>query len=125
MNEKVIEKFNEFMRGPMEQYQSPRREDEIDIVSVVRERMVQAGLLDKLPRAFDNNRFIQEAVGKPSHAQQYNLNRYFSTQLMTAQDDTLIQRYALIYEIQPDEWLNVFDNTILPAVINFNLPVEI
>lgn len=125
MNEKAIEKFNEFMRGPMEQYQSPRREDEIDLVSVVRERMVQAGLLDKLPHAFDNNRFIQEAVGKPSHAQQYNLNRYFSTQLMVAQDDTLVQRYALIYEIQPDEWLNVFDNTILPAIVNFNLPVEI
>ena len=44
---------------------------------------------------------------------------------MTAQDDTLVQRYALIYEIRPDEWLNVFDNTILPAIVNFNLPVEI
>lgn len=125
MNTKAIEKFNEFMRGPMEQYQAPRQEDELDLVRIVREKMVQAGLLEKLPLAFDNNRFIQEAIGKPSHAQQYNLNRYFSTQLMTAQDDTLVQRYALIYEIRPDEWLNVFDNTILPAIVNFNLPVEI
>ena len=125
MNEKAVEKLNDLMRGPMEQYQATRREDELDLVAIVRERMVQAGLLDKLPYAFDNNRFIQEAIGKPSHAQQYNLNRYFSTQLMAAQDDTLVQRYALIYEIRPDEWLNVFDNTILPAIVNFNLPVEI
>lgn len=125
MNEKAVEKLNDLMRGPMEQYQAARREDELDLVAIVRERMVQAGLLDKLPYAFDNNRFIQEAIGKPSHAQQYNLNRYFSTQLMATHDDTLVQRYALIYEIRPDEWLNVFDNTILPAIVNFNLPVEI
>ena len=66
-----------------------------------------------------------EAQGKPAHAQQYLMNRYFSTQLMAVEQDTVLQRYSLMYEVQPDEWLQVFEKTVLPAFVDYNLPVQV
>lgn len=119
------EKIITLMQKPMEFYQSERKEDEIDLVAVVREKMVEAGLGEKLPECYDSNRFIQEAKDRPAHAQQYNLNRFFCTQFMAAKEEASIERYALIYEIKPNEWLEIFDKTILPAVVNYNLPVKL
>lgn len=119
------EKIVELMQKPMDFYNSARKEDELDLISIVREKMVEVGLADKLPECFDNNRFIQDAKDRPAHAQQYNLNRFFCTQFMAAEADASIERYALIYEIKPDQWLEIFDKTILPAVVNYNLPVKL
>lgn len=121
----AVDKVVDLMTKPMQQYMSARRDDEMDLVQIVREKMVQVGLADKLPECFDNNRFIQEAKDRPAHSQQYNLNRYFSTQFMAAKEDASIERYALIYEIRPDQWLEIFDKTILPAVVNYDLPVRL
>ena len=119
------EKIITLMQKPMDFYQSDRKEGEMDLVSIVREKMVEVGLADKLPECYDNNRFIQEAKNRPAHAQQYNLNRFFCTQFMAAEEAASLERYALIYEIQPDQWLKIFDKTILPAVVNYNLPVKL
>lgn len=121
----AIEQVNKIMAGPMNFYNAERVENEIDLIAEVRQRMVSVGLADRLPDCFDSNRFILEAQGKPAHAQQYNLNRYFTTQFMAVPEDTTLQRYASIYEIRPDQWLDIFDNTILPGVVNFNLPVAL
>ena len=123
--DEAVDKVVDLMTKPMQQYMSARRDDEMDLVQIVREKMVQVGLADKLPECFDNNRFIQEAKDRPAHSQQYNLNRYFSTQFMAAKEDASIERYALIYEIRPDQWLEIFDKTILPAVVNYDLPVRL
>ncbi len=122
---KDVEKVIELMTKPMDFYNSARKEDELDLVATVRQKMVDAGLSDKLPECQDGNRFIQDAKDRPAHAQQYNLNRYFCTQFMAAKEEAALERYALIYEIQPDEWLKIFDKTILPAVVNYDLPIKL
>lgn len=119
----AIDQVVDLMNKPMELYSSARRVDELDLVAVVREKMVEVGLGDRIVECFDNNRFIQEAKNLPAHSQQYNLNRYFATQFMAAEKEAAIERYALIYEIRPDEWLHIFDKTILPAVVDYDLPV--
>ena len=119
------EKIVKLMTEPMKFYQSERQENEIDLISTVRQKLVDAGLSDRLPECFDDNRFIQEAKNRPAHAQQYNLNRYFCTQFMAAEEEASLERYALIYEIKPTEWLEIFDKTILPAVVNYNLPIKV
>lgn len=119
------EKVVKLMEKPMNFYQGKRQDDEMDLIHVVRQKMVDAGLSDKLVDCFDSNRFIIEAKERPAHAQQYNLNRYFCTQFMAADEQAGIERYSLIYEITPDQWLTIFDKTILPAVVNYDLPVKI
>lgn len=119
------DKVMKLMKDPMDFYHGKRKDDEIDLVSVVRQRMVDAGLGDRLVDCFDHNRFIEEAKERPAHAQQYNLNRYFCTQFMAAEESAAIERYSLIYEISPDKWLTIFDKTILPAVVNYDLPVRL
>lgn len=121
----TTEKVLDLMNKPMEFFNQGRAEDEVDMIAEVRDRLFRAGLGEKLPECFDNNRFIIDAHGRNSHAQQYCLTRYFSTQFMAAQGDTGIERYSLIYEVRADEWLKVFDNVILPAVINHDLPVRL
>lgn len=122
---KAIHSLTELLQGPMDQYNAARRPDEMDLLAEVRQRMHAVGLKDKMSTAFECNRFIIEAIDRPAHAQQYNLTRYFSLQLMACSHDTSVQRYALIYEIRPDEWLKVFDSVILPAIVNFDLPIVI
>ena len=120
-----LEKVNKFMTASMSRYDAPRAENELNLVDLVRQRLVNSGLGDRLSAAYDNNRFIIEAQGKTSIAQQYNLNRYLAIQFMAAQQDSLMQRYTLIYEVLPAQWLAIFDRTILPALMEFDLPVVV
>lgn len=106
-------------------YSRPRVENEIDLVKEVRERLVALGAGDKLKEGFDENRFVIEAADKTAHAQQYNLNRYFNLQLSSVQKDTSVERYSLIYELRPDQWLKVIEKKILPAIIDNDLPAKI
>ena len=120
-----VQAIQEKFKGPMEFYNSQRRPDEMDLISEVRGLMAEAGLSERLPYAFDSNRFIVEAKNRPAHAQQYNLNRYLTLQFMAAEGPVTIPRYALIYEIAPHDWLTIFKDTVLPALVDSNLPVVI
>ena len=120
-----VQAIQEKFKGPMEFYNSQRRSDEMDLIATVRGMMSEAGLGERLPYAFDNNRFIMEAMNRPAHAQQYNLNRYLTLQFMAAEGAATMPRYALIYEIAPHDWLTIFKDTVLPAMVDANLPVVI
>lgn len=123
--DEAYQKFAEMLQNPADHYLTPRVEGEIDLVEIVRERFMNAGLGEKLASTFDNNRFIVEARDKTSAAQQYNLNRWLALQFMACQHDTSVQRYALMYNVNALEWLTVFDRAILPAIIDFDLPVAV
>ena len=125
IQDEAAEKIVELFKGPMAFYNSDRQNDEIDLVKEVRQRFLSLGLEDKLQDGFDSNRFILEADGKNSHVQQFLLNRYLSIQFMASESDTAVERYALMNEVNPSEWLTVFEQRILPAVVNLDLPVKI
>lgn len=100
--------------------------DEIDLVQVVRSRLHDQGINDEvLAKSFDQSNFIQEADGKHTHAQQWNLTRWIDEQftLIQAQDglDTRLYRYQAMYEVKPEEWLKVFDGGILPNLVEFGI----
>lgn len=123
--EAAAEKINQLFKGPMEFYEKPPLEDELNLIKEVRDRFVKYGQLEKMPDCYDNNRFIVEAIGKNSHVQQFHLNRYLSIQLMASGKDTAVERYALMNEVNPSQWLTVFEERILPACINLDLPIKI
>ena len=119
----VVKKFNDQMNTVASHY-ATRQPNEIDLIGIVRERLIASGLGDRIA-AYDSSRFIVEAADKSCSGQQYQLNRWLTLQFMTCSQDTSVQRYALIYEINAAEWLKVFDRVILPALIDFDLPVQI
>lgn len=123
--QRVLNDIVTAIRTPMDFYYTKRRDDEIDLVAHVRDRLVSIGMADRLPEVFDNNRFVIEAADKTCHAQQYNLTRYFAMQFMLPKEDTTMERYSLMYECRADEWLDVFDRVILPSLANYDLPRKI
>lgn len=121
----AIDKLNELMNGPINYYTSDRLPDEIDLIERVRELFVRSGNGHRLPEGFDSSRFIIEAKDRPSHAQQYCLNRWISLQLMACEGSDVVTLYSLIYEIRPDQWLTIFEQYILPKMLELNLPIKI
>lgn len=100
--------------------------NELDLVKVVREKLFSGGVdEDTLNACFDKSNFIQEATGKHTHAQQWNMTRWIDEQftLVQAQDgvDTRLFRFQSVYELHPDEWLKVFDRGIAPNLLEFGL----
>lgn len=124
--DEVILKGLSHLQNGVNFYNEHRDENEVDMVSEVRLRLIEAGASDALlSEVYDNNRFIKEAAGKHAHAQQYNLNRFFNGQLNAAEaetgTDTRLLRYQLMYEVNPREWLTVFDKGILLNTLELGL----
>lgn len=99
---------------------------EMDLVKEVRARLFEKGINEeKLAACFDASNFVQEADGRHTHAQQWNLTRWVDEQftLIQAQDgvDTRLYRYQAIYEVKPDDWLKVFNDGILPNLAEFGI----
>ena len=119
-----LDKVVEMMEKPMEYYQSAPVEGEFELLSYIREQLVKAGLGDRI-HFFDNSRFIQDAHNRPAHAQQFCIIRWLTLQFMHAEDceETRLARYALIYEVNPAEFVVIFKQKILPVLVNFGLPV--
>lgn len=117
-----IDNMLDMLEKPMQFYQQDRLPDEMNLVTHVRELMIEQGLRDRVETAFDTHRLIIEAQGKSSHPQQFLLNRYFALQFMSCEKDTRMNRFRLIYEISPDQWLGIFRTSILPALIDLDLP---
>lgn len=119
------EAFDQLIKAPMDFFQRNREEGELDLVAWVRNELVAAGAKDRLSEAFDANRFVQDARMRNSHAQQYCLNRYFVMQFMSSREDTALLRYQLIYEIGTPEWMRIVKDSIIPNMINLDLPVPV
>lgn len=106
----------------VQNYIQPKPAGDIDLVSEVRACLVSAGLTPLLVDAYDNNRFVKEAVGKEATVQRFLLNRYWSQQLMSSNKPTTEERYALIPNGEVSSWLALFKSKILPFAIENNLP---
>ena len=121
MVEKAVDGVVKLMEAGVAAYNTARQPDEIDIVKEVRAEFVSYGLSGVLPEAFDNNRFIVEAADKTSHAQVYNLNRWMNLQLSASEEDTSVERYSLIYDIKPSDWLTIAKQRIIPRMVTLGL----
>lgn len=121
MNQTATEKLT----AGVEQFFMPRLENEIDLVSEVRNILIEAGLGNILADTYDSHHFILEAVNKPSHVQRYFMNRYWNLQLMTIPSKSIEQRYCLIPNGEISDWLKLFKQSVIPFLIGNNLPIRI
>lgn len=109
----------------MEQYYQPKPDGDVDLVSEVRNMMLSCGLHSNVQVGFDNNRFVLEAVGKPSQVQRHLLNRYFNQQLASSNKPSIEERYCLIPNGDVRDWLKLFEQKVLPFLMENQLPVAI
>lgn len=121
----AVEKLYELMNKPIEYYNSERMATEMDLVDKVRELFIKNGVGHLLKEAYEESRFIIEARSRPSHAQQYLLNRWISLQLMAKDNADPLLLYSLVYEIRPDQWLRIFEQYILPNMLSLDLPMPL
>lgn len=122
----LTEKAFDSLRKIQNFYDDPPAENEIDLVDIVREKLLDAGITEEsILQSFDSNGFVREATGRHSHAQLWNLSRWLDEQLslIQVQDgaDTRLLRYQIMYEVPPMKWLTVFEKGILPSLVGYGL----
>ena len=115
----------EALKDAMAMYSQIRAADDIDLISEVRNVLCNSGLAARLPEAFDSHQYISEGMNKPSNVQRYLLNRYWNAQLMVHAHISSDQRYCLIPNGTVQQWLNLFKSSVMPFIIQHNLPVRI
>jgi len=120
----MLQQENKLQAG-VSTYHKAKAEGDIDLVVVVRNILLNAGLAEKVVTAYDGNRFIIEAYGKDSEVQRFLLNRYWNQQLMMGKRVSIEERYCLIPNGTIDDWLKLFNAKVLPFLLDNNLPVVI
>jgi hypothetical protein len=101
-------------------YFKPRAEGEINLVEEVRNILIENGFGQKIS-SFDSNRMVTDAYDKCSSVQRFQLNRYFSIQLIMAVKDSTEQRFCLIPNGEVNDWLILFKSKIVPFMIEEDL----
>lgn len=113
---------NPAIQSRMNEYLAPRAEGDLDLISEVRSLMLKYGLGNKIAQAYDNNRFIIQAQNKGSNVQRYMLNNYWVQQLMFANKPTTDERFCLVPDGDVRDWLRLFEQKVLPFIIDNDLP---
>lgn len=120
-----VDSVIDMLHNPLTFYQTAPVPGELDMVALVRQRLIDYGKKDIIEAVFDNSRHIREAIGKNSHAQQFHIVRWLQMQFSSLEIDTREIRFGIIYELSPAEFMVCFEQSLLPALIHHNLPVQI
>ena len=67
-----VDSVIDMLHNPLTFYQTAPVPGELDMVALVRQRLIDYGKKDIIEAVFDNSRHIREAIGKNSHAQQFH-----------------------------------------------------
>ena len=108
-----------------QEYLTPRRPDDVDLVVLVRQLLVDAGVSQQQLTAFDTAHYVTDAAPKNPEAQRYILNRFWSLQLMTCATQSVEERYHLIPNGAIEDWVRLFKDKVLPFIVKNNLPIAI
>lgn len=103
-------------------YNMPKPEGELDLITVVREDFVNAGLGDQLAEHYDNNPWIVDGKNKIAEVQRYLLNRYLNFQLQQCPVSSIDARYSLLKKGKIENWLQLFRDNVLPFMVEHRLP---
>lgn len=103
-------------------YAEQRLESDIDLIAIVRQILVEAGLYQNVVEHYDSNHYIYEALNKRPEVQRFLLNQFWNLQLMSVPVNTMNERFSLVPNGSLDEWLSLFQSTIVPFAVQHNLP---
>lgn len=103
-------------------YAEQRLESDIDLVAIVRQILVEAGLYQNVIDHYDNDHYVLEANTKRPEVQRFLLNQFWNLQLMSVPVNSMNERFSLVPNGSLDEWLSLFQATIVPFAVQHNLP---
>lgn len=106
-----------------ENYKLVRQPGDLNLILEIRQALVEAGLLQEVQQAFDTNHYILDGLEKIPEVQRYLLNRFWNLQLLSVQNVcSLEERFCLVPDGQPQDWLRLFREKILPFAVQHRLP---
>jgi hypothetical protein len=112
---------NPFEAG-MRLYETPRSEEDRDLVPEVRQILGEAGITEQsLSSYYDANRFVQGAVGRVPLVQRTQLNRFFSMAIQISPENTTALRSELIPQGPTDQWVDLIRNKVAPFLVEKKL----
>ena len=94
----------------------------LDMIAEVRRILQHNTLANQARSYYDTHRYIIDAEGKAPEIQRHYLNLYWGLQLVNADDNSIEERYCLVPNGNPKDWLVLFEQKIVPFLIKNNLP---
>lgn len=101
-----------------------RGEGEFDLIAATRQMLIENGLGQNI-QFFDTNHHIVGAMPLNYEAQRFILNTYFRIQMMSVNASSTDERFNLIDTGSAQDWLRLFQQFVLPFLIQHNLPKSI
>lgn len=98
-----------------------RQENEVDLISECARVMTESGLGQKID-IFLSNHTIADAKDLDPIAQRFLLNQYWRLQLMTASVSSTNERFNLLDSGEPNDWLRMFAQFVIPFLVEQDLP---
>lgn len=102
-----------------------RAPEDLNLVELVRNLLVNSGLLPEVIKNYDSSKYIQQAEHLQPEGQRFLLNRYWNFQLLVVDQPTIEERFCLITNGEHKDWLRLFKDKILPCAIANRLPTSI
>ncbi len=107
-------------------FNAPRQEHEIDLVSLVRDAMIRAGIPEaQVIEFYDNAPLIMEVKDRQPSVQRWQLNRFWFLQLIFLPFDTSQVRFNLVPNGTEEQWFEIFKTKVLPFVKTNQLPLHL
>lgn len=98
---------------------------EINLIIEVKNLLYSSGLKINCDNNFLKNPIIENAIDYGALYQREYLNKFWLYQLVQFGSESINQRFCLVDSGTPQEWLQLFRESILPFVIEKNLPLKI
>lgn len=106
-------------------YRAERQPGDFDLVSEVRNLLIDAGAIDNVTQYYDTNHTVIEAADKIPDVQRQLLNRFLYLQIVQCSSRSINERQSLIPNGTIDDWLRLFKANVLPFMIRNNLPTQL
>lgn len=98
-----------------------KNDGELNLIKRVRESLLNVFPEERVIEFYDNNSLIGPNMDLNNDTQRFVLNRYWSSQLYKSTENTTNLRRSLIPNGSHNEWLNIFQDLILPFISSNNL----
>lgn len=106
--------FDPYVAG-QEMFFSPRQEDDIDFVAIVREELKSSGVPEEvLETQYDNHRWIVGSKDRIPLVQRTFINNYLNVTLGRSPRDTMDLRRDILPTSSDDIWLKLVKERVIP-----------
>lgn len=97
----------------------------INLITETADLLRSVGLVKECEQVFLTNPAIVACVDSPEYIQVKVLNYFWRVQLSQFGKDSMQARYCLVDEADAKQWIKLFQDTVLPFIVEKNLPTII